>query len=95
MLILSKVCAEFHDPAGTVLFAIHPDELLKPLQAPESIRQDPLFDMMVQDKSLEVVEKKEDLRRVEKDPLGQETEDKRSAAPAETKASGRKSENKG
>ena len=69
MKILSRVCAEFHDNAGTVLYSIHPDQRLTPLyDAPESICQDPLFGMMVADGSLEVVEEKEDLKRVENDP---------------------------
>ena len=69
MTILSRVCAEFQDRDGTVLYTIRQDQLLKPLtDAPESIRQDPLFGMLVAEGSLEVVEKKEDLKRAENDP---------------------------
>ncbi len=89
MTILSRVCAEFHDNAGTVLFTVAPGDLLKPLfDVPEGIRQDPLFDMMVADGSLDVVEKKEDLKRAENDPDKKpEKTETAGTAPAEAKAS--------
>ncbi len=89
MTILSRVCAEFHDNAGTVLFAVTPADLLKPLtDVPESIRQDPLFGMLVADGSLDVVEKKEDLKRLENDPDKKpEKTGTAGTAPAEAKAS--------
>ncbi len=98
MTILSRVCAEFQDRNGTVLYTIRQDQLLQPLtDAPESIRQDPLFGMMVADGSLEVVGNKEDLKRAENDPekKPEKADPVDSAAPAEGKPSGRKSaENK-
>ncbi len=84
LLIISKVCAEFHDGAGTPLFTIHADQLLKPIEAPESIRQDPLYDMLVQSRELEAVEKKEDLKKAENDPFGKSKEKK----PEKTKPAG-------
>ena len=89
MTILSRVCAEFHDNAGTVLFTVDPGDLLKPLfDVPESIMQDPLFGMLVADGSLDVVEKKEDLKRAENDPDKKpEKTVTAGTAPAEAKAS--------
>ena len=89
MTILSRVCAEFHDNAGTVLFTVDPGDLLKPLfDVPESIMQDPLFGMLVADGSLDVVEKKEDLKRAENDPdIKPEKAETAGTAPAEAKTS--------
>ena len=97
MLILSRVCAEFHDKSGAVLFAIRPADRMSFIEAPESIRQDPLFDMLLRDGSLETPTSKADQKKLENDPekKPEKTEETGSAAPAETKASGRKSaENK-
>ena len=99
MTIVPHVCAEFHDRDGTVLYRIKPNQLRAIIvDAPESIRQDPLFDMLVSDRSLEVVTDRQQLKRLENDPepKARETaEDTGSAAPAEeTKTSGRKSAEK-
>ena len=46
MTILSRVCAEFRDNAGTVLFTVNPGDLLKPLfDVPEAIRQDRIHEL--------------------------------------------------
>ncbi len=96
MTILSRVCAEFHDNTGAVLFTVNPGDLLKPLDnVPEGIRQDPLFDMLVADGSLDVVEKKEDLKRAENDPDKKpEKTETAGNAPAEAKASDGKTSGK-
>ena len=54
MKIFSRVCAEFHDAKGNVLFAITPATRLSFVDAPESIKQDLLFDLLVREGSLEV-----------------------------------------
>ena len=103
MLIVAYVCAEFHDKTGTVIHRIRPADLRVATEAPEAIRQDPLFDMMVRDGSLRVPETKAELKKLENDPepkapvtKAQElAEANSSAAPADDKKSGRKSaENK-
>ena len=94
MLILSRVCAEFHDKSGAVLFAIRPADRMSFIEAPESIRQDPLFDMLVSDGSLETPNSKAQQKKLENDPekKPEQAEEIGSAAPAEEpKASGRKS----
>ena len=38
MLILSRVCAQFRDAAGNVLFTISPENMLSFVEAPDAIR---------------------------------------------------------
>ncbi len=73
MLILSRVCAEFRDRAGKPIFTISPSGLLSFLEAPEEIRQDPLFDMMLADGSLEAVQSVSHRKALESDPVGSTT----------------------
>lgn len=68
MMILSRVCAEFHDPEGNVLFAVTPSTRNTFVTAPETIRQDPLFRMLVSDGSLEAAVTEERKRILEQDP---------------------------
>lgn len=69
MLLLSRVCAEFRDRTGAVLFAVTPETRLTFQEAPESIRQDPLFGMLLNDHSIEVTEDKNKKKRLENDPV--------------------------
>ena len=66
--LISRVCAEFHDNAGTVLFAIRPADRLRLIDAPDSIRQDPLYDMLLHDGSIEVPYNKDEQKKLENDP---------------------------
>ncbi len=68
MQLISHVCAEFRDKTGLILFSIGPTNLHNPLVAPEAIRQDPLFALLVAEGSLRVYESREDLKEAEKDP---------------------------
>lgn len=68
MLILSRVCAEFHDPAGQTIFTVRRQDLLSFLEAPEAIQFDPLFQLMLKDGSLEAVRSVEQRRELEADP---------------------------
>ena len=54
MLILSRVCAEFHDIHGNTIFTVTPMTRNSFIEAPDTIRQDPLFRMLLEDGSLEV-----------------------------------------
>ena len=88
MLILSRVCAEFHDDTGTVLFNIQPSMLNLFIDAPESIKQDPLFDMLLSDGSLEAPVDKATRKKLENDPDKKpEMNETAGTAPAEAKAS--------
>ncbi len=69
MLLLSRVCAEFLDRNGAVLFAVTPETRLTFQEAPEAIRQDPLFRMLLSDHSIEVTEDKNKKKALENDPL--------------------------
>ena len=71
MLILSRVCAEFHDETGAPLFTVTPSRRLTFVEAPEAIRGDPLFRLLVEDGSLEaaVHPDQQALRALEQDPL--------------------------
>ena len=100
MILVSYVCAEFHDPAGEVLFTIRPNQLQLVIEAPESIRQDPLFDMLVREGTLQVPSNEEQKKVLENDPRSKLAEidaiaakKEETAAAAETaeKPSARKS----
>ena len=69
MRILSRVCAEFHDKTGAVLFAVHPADRCVFLDTPDSIRQDPLFHMLLNDGSLELPTTREKQKQLENDPM--------------------------
>ncbi len=71
MLLLSRVCAEFHDEKGNVLFSVTPASRHCFLDAPESIRRDPLFAMLVNDGSLEVADTAVRRKMLEQDPVRQ------------------------
>ena len=68
MIMIPFVCADFHDGKGNVLYSIKPADLRMVQDAPESIRQDPLFAMLVRDGSLRVPESKEELKLLENEP---------------------------
>ena len=92
MLILSRVCAEFHDAAGAVIFTVTPQTRLTFQEAPEAIREDPLFHMLLNDRSIEVSDNGPRKRQLENDPLGEpKTEDAPKPAAARKSGAGPKS----
>ena len=92
MRLLSRVCAEFHDPSGAVLFTVHPAVRGVFLDAPDSIRQDPLFGMMLSDGSLELPTISARVKQLENDPMKEPEKAKpvRSAASAGDRTPGGK-----
>ena len=68
MLILSRVCADFTDRSGRTIFSVTPDQLLSFLDAPEEIRLDPLFDLLLADGSMEAVHSVSQQKTLEADP---------------------------
>ncbi len=68
MLLLSRVCAEFHDKSGAVLFTVTPRMRLTFQEAPEAIRQDPLFTMLLNDHSIEVADNNARKKQLENNP---------------------------
>ena len=69
MLILSRVCAEFRDHTGAVIYRVTPETRLTFREAPEAIREDPLFRMLVDDGSLEAAVTREQQKQLEAEPL--------------------------
>lgn len=68
MLILSRVCAEFHDTYGNAIFSVTPVTRNSFVEAPDAIRQDPLFRMLLNDGSLEAAVPEERKKILEQDP---------------------------
>ncbi len=69
MKILSRVCADFHDQKGNVIYRIRPaDRLVYKDDAPDEIRDDLLFRMLVDDGSIEVIETAAQKKAMEQDP---------------------------
>ncbi len=68
MLILSRVCAEFHDARGAAVFAVTPMTRNIFVEAPDAIRGDPLFRMLLNDGSLEAAVPEERKKVLEADP---------------------------
>ena len=69
MLIVSRVSVEFRNKQGLPVLSVGPADLLKMLEAPEEIREDPIFDMLIADNSLEVVTREPQKKRLEADPI--------------------------
>lgn len=101
MLILSRVCAEFRDRNGTIIHRVTPETRLTFQEAPDAIRQDPLFRLLVDDGTLEAAVTPVQKRKLEAEPLkGADASGKRireadpekeapqAAKPPEKKASG-------
>ena len=53
MMILSRVCAQFHNVKGETVFTVTPALRNLFTEAPEEIREDPLFRLLILDKLLE------------------------------------------
>ncbi len=84
MLILSRVCAEFRDGSGAVLFSVTPNRRLTFIEAPEAICMDPLFRLLVEEGSLEaaVHPSAQAVKALEQDPMkGADPAGRRTPAP--------------
>ena len=81
MMIMSHVSVEFRDKEGNSLMVIPESQINKLIyDAPESIRQDPLFDVMVADGSL-VATDRNACKELEADPLAGLTADGKKEVP--------------
>lgn len=69
MLILSRVCADFHDRRGAVIHRVTPASRLTFHEAPDAIRDDPLFRLLVNEGSLEASVTSVRKTELEADPL--------------------------
>ena len=69
MKILSRVCVEFKNKKGEVVYRITPAKRLVYLDdAPDSIKEDLIFDALVADGSLEVIDTPAKKKAAEQDP---------------------------
>ena len=68
MLILSRVCAEFHNAKGEVVFAVTPATRNLFVEAPDSIREDILFRLLINDGSLEAAVPEARRKMLEQEP---------------------------
>ena len=69
MLILSRVCADFRNQKGEVVHRVTPANRLTFHEAPESIREDPLFRLLVGEGSLEAAVTPVEKKQLEAEPL--------------------------
>ena len=93
MKLLSRVCAEFTDGKGKVIYRIRPnDRLVYKDDAPEAIRGDLLFRMLVADGSIKVPETAAQKKVLEQDPMVGVTAEGKSETgkPAKTGKTARK-----
>ena len=94
MLIIPYVCAEFRDKGGNPIFRITADMLRTIQTVPDAIKQDLLFDMLVQDGSIKTPETVAQRELLEQDPMIGMNADGRSAEKVEKPAKPVKSETK-
>ncbi len=71
MLILSRVCAEFTDRNGRVIHRVTPADRMTFREAPEAIREDPLFRMLLEEGALEAAPAPARRKELEADPAGE------------------------
>ena len=69
MLILSRVCADFHNRKGELVHRVTPANRLTFHEAPEAIREDPLFRLLVEEGALEAAVTPVEKKQLEADPL--------------------------
>jgi len=90
MLIISRVCAEFRNPkTGVYIFSITPANRFVIMEAPEAIRMDPLYQLLVNEGSLEAVVSASQRMQLEGDPTFGVDATGKKIAPA--KSGGKKS----
>ncbi len=68
MLILSRVCADFHNRKGELVHRVTPLNRMTFHEAPEAIREDPLFRLLVEEGSLEAAATPLQRKQLENDP---------------------------
>ena len=68
MRIHFRVCADFYDKYGKEIYRVRPADLEGYHDVPEEIRQDPLFQMLKNDRSIEVTDDIVRRKQLENDP---------------------------
>lgn len=88
MTIISRVSAELKSRDGTRTLRITPTDLMAIKDAPEFFMEDPLYDLLVSEGSLEAVRTVEQKKRLESDPVsghdasGRRVREKTTATPS-------------
>ena len=90
MLILSRVCADFHNKSGALVHRVTPANRLTFHEAPDAIREDPLFRMLVEEGALEASITPVRQKELEADPLGDADAAGRTGPAGRPKAAGRR-----
>lgn len=93
MLILSRVCAEFRDRNGAVIHRVTPQTRLTFQEAPDAIRDDPLFRMLVNEGALEAAVTPVRKRKLENEPQAGTDASGRKLPEKDREAPDRKKEN--
>ena len=95
MKILSRVCAEFKDKKGNVIYRIGPaDRLVYKDDAPDAIKDDLLFGALVAEGSIDVIETAAEKKAAEQDPTAGSLADGKKIAKAKTDKADVKAEEK-
>ena len=81
MLILARVCADFYDKKRNLIHRITQRDLGLFRDVPESIQQDPLFQMLVDDGSIKFPADATKDKALEQDPFAGTTPDGREKKP--------------
>jgi len=81
MLILARVCADFYDKNGVLLHRITQHDLGNFREAPDSIKQDPLFQMLVDDGSIKYPADAAKDKALEQDPFAGATAEGKDVKP--------------
>lgn len=85
MLIIPYVCAEFRDRNGNRIHRITPEMRGCLTEVPDAVRQDRLFDMLVEDGSIKVPQNESQKKVLEQDPMAGVKADGKSAVLKEDK----------
>ena len=90
MMILSRVCVEFRDKKGETIFTVGPEKRNVFIQAPDRIKEDPIYEMLLEDGSMDATEDRAKQKKLEADPLMGTTAEGKREKPASSSSSGSK-----
>lgn len=75
LTVISRVCAEFYNGGEEPIFAVKPNDIGRILEAPDEIKNDLLFNMLLKDGSIEAVVSLAQKKALENDPMNGTTAD--------------------
>ncbi len=101
MLIVARVCAEFRRKDRSVIYTIRPNELLCFLEVPDEVAEDPYFQVLMADGSIDAPVTKAEIKRLEDNPRkslkmyqdsAEKTSEKRASGAAKAEKKGKAQE---